>query len=199
MPFKVLLCPIVSRSRFVTFWRVPKRLYTRNPTRPAKRSSGRTQRLRSARSLRTSSALFPNTFLMRENPTLPWSLPRNGSPSFESRSFRCDPTFSDTISAGNVIGIELADGQVVRPGNSLPLTVSKGKEQIAVPDIKGTSWTTAKKALMDLGFVIAFKNDSSKAIVATGLGDFATVSSVSPSGSTQVDKGSTVTVGLSIG
>ena len=108
-------------------------------------------------------------------------------------------TFSDTISAGNVIGIELADGQVVRPGNSLPLTVSKGKEQIAVPDIKGTSWTTAKKALMDLGFVIAFKNDSSKAIVATGLGDFATVSSVSPSGSTQVDKGSTVTVGLSIG
>jgi beta-lactam-binding protein with PASTA domain len=108
-------------------------------------------------------------------------------------------TYSDTIAAGNVVGIELADGQVVRPGNSVSLTVSKGKEQIAVPDIKGTPWTSAKKALTDLGFVIAFKNDSSRAIVATGLGDFATVSSVSPSGSTQVDKGSTVTVGLSIG
>ena len=108
-------------------------------------------------------------------------------------------TYSDKISAGNVIGIELAGGQVVRPGNSVSLTISRGKEQIAVPDIKGTPWTTAKKALTDLGFVIAFKNDSSKAIVATGLGDLATVSSVSPSGGTQVDKGSTVTVSLSIG
>jgi beta-lactam-binding protein with PASTA domain/tRNA A-37 threonylcarbamoyl transferase component Bud32 len=97
-------------------------------------------------------------------------------------------TFSDTVPSGNVIGIELADGQVVRPGNSLPLTVSKGKEQIAVPDIVNMTWDKAKKALTDAGFVPSYNR------AADLLPPAFTVSKTNPLAGTMVDKGSTVKV-----
>jgi serine/threonine protein kinase/beta-lactam-binding protein with PASTA domain len=97
-------------------------------------------------------------------------------------------TYSDTIPSGNVIGIELADGQVVRPGNSVSLTVSKGKEQIAVPDVVGKSWDKAKKALIDAGFVPSYNR------VADLLPTSFTVSKTTPPAGTMVDKGSSVKV-----
>jgi len=97
-------------------------------------------------------------------------------------------TYSDTISAGNVIGIELADGQVVRPGNSVSLTISRGKEQIAVPDVVNLTWDKAKKALTDAGFVPSYNR------AADVLPPVFTVSKTSPAAGTMVDKGSTVKV-----
>ena len=101
-------------------------------------------------------------------------------------------TFSDTIPAGNVIGIELADGQVVRPGNSLPLTVSKGKEQIAVPDIVGMSWDKAKKALTAASFTFTYDN---KAVADIFPASFR-VATTNPAFGQSADKGSSVKVTL---
>jgi serine/threonine protein kinase/beta-lactam-binding protein with PASTA domain len=105
-------------------------------------------------------------------------------------------TFSDSIPAGNVIGIELADGQVVRPGNSVSLTVSKGKEQVAVPDVVGQTWAAGKKMLTDAGFKIKFADGISELISIAP--NSAIVKSIQPGTGTQVDKGSTVVVTLKV-
>jgi beta-lactam-binding protein with PASTA domain len=102
-------------------------------------------------------------------------------------------TYSDTIPAGRVIGIELATGQVVRPGSSVSLTLSKGKEQVAVPVVLNMAWPDAKAALQSAGFSIKFKNLASQAVAGFNTG---TVTSISPDQGTLVDKGSTVIVNL---
>jgi beta-lactam-binding protein with PASTA domain/tRNA A-37 threonylcarbamoyl transferase component Bud32 len=101
--------------------------------------------------------------------------------------------YSDTIGAGGVVGIELTKGQIVHPGDTVSLTMSKGKEQVAVPQVVGMSWPAAKAALQSAGFAIKFKNPSSAAVAAFNVG---TVTSVSPAQGTMVDKGSTVVINL---
>ncbi|MHC5796615.1 Stk1 family PASTA domain-containing Ser/Thr kinase [Lacisediminihabitans sp. FW035] len=96
--------------------------------------------------------------------------------------------YSDTVPKGNVIGIDLATGAVVRPGDPISLTISKGKEQIAVPDVVGLSWDKAKKALADAGFVPSYNK------VADIAPSSFTVARTNPSAGTTVDKGSTVKV-----
>jgi beta-lactam-binding protein with PASTA domain/tRNA A-37 threonylcarbamoyl transferase component Bud32 len=101
--------------------------------------------------------------------------------------------YSDTIGAGGVVAIELAKGQIVHPGDTVSLSVSKGKEQVAVPQVVGMPWPAAKAALQSAGFAIKFKNPSSAAVAAFNVG---TVTSVSPAQGTMVDKGSTVVINL---
>ncbi len=102
--------------------------------------------------------------------------------------------YSDTIGAGGVIGIELTTGQIVRPGDTVSLTVSKGKEQVAVPAVVGMSWSAAQAALKAAGFAIKFKDSGSALLAAYNKG---TVSSVTPDQGALADKGSSVTVGMS--
>ena len=96
--------------------------------------------------------------------------------------------YSDTVPKGNVIGIDVADGAVIRPGDPISLTISKGKEQIAVPDVVGMSWDKAKAALTDAGFIPNY-NRAADAVALV-----VTVSKTTPSAGTMVDKGSTVKV-----
>ncbi len=109
--------------------------------------------------------------------------------------------YSDTIPKDMVIGIELPTGSdgnavAVHPGDRVNLTISRGKEQVQVPDVRGWTWTKAKQALTEAGFTIQFKNAPSRA--ASGFPDIATVSSLDPKPGSTVDKGSTVTVGLGL-
>jgi serine/threonine protein kinase/beta-lactam-binding protein with PASTA domain len=104
--------------------------------------------------------------------------------------------YSDTVPSGSVIGTDLADGAVIRPGDPISLTISKGKEQIAVPAVTGLSWAHAKVAIQAAGFTIKFKNPQSQALAALNSG---TVNSVNPTEGTSADKGSAITIGLSFG
>jgi serine/threonine protein kinase/beta-lactam-binding protein with PASTA domain len=104
--------------------------------------------------------------------------------------------YSDTVPSGSVIGTDLADGAVIRPGDPISLTISKGKEQIAVPAVTGLSWANAKVAIQAAGFTIKFKNPQSQALAALNSG---TVNSVNPTEGTSADKGSAITIGLSFG
>ena len=96
--------------------------------------------------------------------------------------------YSDSVPNGNVIGIELADGQVVRPGSSVSLTISKGKEQIAVPDVVNMTWDKAKAVLTAAGFVSSSGAEADRTPAAY------TVIKTSPDAGVSVDKGSAVKV-----
>jgi serine/threonine protein kinase len=101
--------------------------------------------------------------------------------------------YSDTIGAGGVVAIELTKGQIVHPGDTVSLSMSKGKEQVPVPQVVGMSWPDAQVALKAAGFAIKFDNKFSQ-FVAPSPGSI--VTSVSPAQGTMVDKGSTVVIGL---
>ncbi|CAN5423395.1 Stk1 family PASTA domain-containing Ser/Thr kinase [soil metagenome] len=96
--------------------------------------------------------------------------------------------YSDTVPTGNVIGVEVAEGAVIRPGDPISLTISKGKEQIAVPDVINMTWAKAKQTLLDAGF----KPSYNRAADAVAL--VVTVGKTDPAAGTMVDKGSTVKV-----
>ncbi|CAN5165914.1 Stk1 family PASTA domain-containing Ser/Thr kinase [soil metagenome] len=105
--------------------------------------------------------------------------------------------YNDRIGKGLVIGIDSSAGPV-KPGTTVTLILSKGKEQIAVPSIEGKVWNEAQKLLTDAGFVIKFKSGSDQ-ILANSLPSSATVKSSDPDGGQVVDKGSAVTVDLQSG
>ena len=100
--------------------------------------------------------------------------------------------FSDTVPKGDVIGIDVADGAVLRPGDPISLTISKGKEQIAVPDLVGMSWDRAKKALTDANFTFTYDNK----VAADTLPTFFQVVTTNPAFGQSADKGSNVKVTL---
>jgi beta-lactam-binding protein with PASTA domain len=68
------------------------------------------------------------------------------------------------------------------------LQLSKGPEQVAVPDVVGQNWAMAKKALTDAGFKVSYDNRVD--VFPT----FFTVSKTNPPAGTTVDKGSTIKV-----
>ena len=59
--------------------------------------------------------------------------------------------YSDTIEEGEVIKIELDEGQVLHPGDNVLLQTSRGPAPVDVPDIMGWTWGDAKAKLDELG------------------------------------------------
>ena len=100
--------------------------------------------------------------------------------------------YSDTVPKGNVIGIDVADGAILRPGDPISLTISKGKEQIAVPDVVGMSWDKAKKALTDASFTFTYDNK----FAADTLPTLFRVATSNPAFGQSADKGSNIKVTL---
>jgi len=105
-------------------------------------------------------------------------------------------SFSADIPAGQVIGLAPVDGPI-RPGDTVGLNVSKGPEQVAVPQVVGKLWRDAKALLEAAGFQIAYKNGISEFLA--GVPDSARVKSITPGEGELADKGSTVTVALEAG
>ncbi|MCW4384265.1 Stk1 family PASTA domain-containing Ser/Thr kinase [Salinibacterium sp. SYSU T00001] len=106
--------------------------------------------------------------------------------------------FHDTIEAGRVIRAQPQQDQAVVPeGGTVNLILSKGVEQVPVPDIEGATWRTARQQLTDAGFAVEFRNPISEFLSAVP--DNARVTYVDPPAGTPIDKGSTVTVGLAAG
>jgi len=105
--------------------------------------------------------------------------------------------FSQDVPKGAVVGLVTtkSDGSAlpIRVGDQVQLQISKGPEQVAVPDVVGKTWADAKKILTDAGFQIRFKSGNDQ-VLSTLNGS--TVKSIDPRPGTTVDKGSTVTVSL---
>ncbi|MGV9192818.1 Stk1 family PASTA domain-containing Ser/Thr kinase [Microbacterium sp. MC2] len=61
--------------------------------------------------------------------------------------------YSDTVEAGRVISVGAREGGgSFRPGDTVPLTVSKGPAPIEVPDVVGRNVAEAMQVLRDAGF-----------------------------------------------
>lgn len=101
--------------------------------------------------------------------------------------------WSDTIEAGKVIRLELPEGAVT-PGTELQFVISKGVEQVAVPEVEGKTWAEAKPIIEALGFEIVFRDTLSQTLA--GFPTEAVVRDINPDPGTLIDKGSIVNVRL---
>jgi eukaryotic-like serine/threonine-protein kinase len=93
---------------------------------------------------------------------------------------------SDTVEKGRVISASPAEGQKVDKGSTVSLTVSGGKTQVDVPDVRDKSFDEAKSELEAAGFKVTRKDQESTDK------DPGTVLAQDPAGGTQADDGSTV-------
>lgn len=101
--------------------------------------------------------------------------------------------FSRTVVKGAVIEQDRDPGVLVNAGSTVTLTVSKGKEIVAVPDVKGKPEAEAKDTLTRAGFAVTVKREFSDT-VAEGV-----VISQTPAAGTRAEKGSAVAVVVSQG
>ncbi len=58
--------------------------------------------------------------------------------------------YSDTVPAGQIISQSVAPGATIKAGETISLTVSLGKEQVAVPSMAGKTQAEAEAALAEL-------------------------------------------------
>jgi len=96
--------------------------------------------------------------------------------------------YSDTIPAGGVIKIELAEGQVLKPNDSVLLTTSKGPAPVDVPNLVGWTWRDAKAKLDELGIGYDYNKGADLAP------DLVTVKSTDPGAGTTIHRGDTIKV-----
>ncbi|MBV8234126.1 MAG: PASTA domain-containing protein, partial [Acidimicrobiia bacterium] len=92
--------------------------------------------------------------------------------------------FSDTVPPGQVIGTAPAAGASVPRGATVTLTVSKGPDMVAVPDVGGQSVPAATTTLQQAGLQVAGVDGSPDKKVTT----------TNPPAGTQVHRGSSVTL-----
>lgn len=72
---------------------------------------------------------------------------------YNNFKFREEPVFNEDIAKGYVINQNVPPETMVPKGTEIVLYVSKGKEQIVLPDVKGMDYEEAAARLEDLGFV----------------------------------------------
>lgn len=97
---------------------------------------------------------------------------------------KAEDAYSSSVPKGSVISQTPPTGTLL-PGETVTLTLSKGPEMIAVPDVDGLSRAAATKKLQDAGFKVS---------VQTFLGGVLDEVRASRPGSGSAPKGSTVTI-----
>ena len=87
------------------------------------------------------------------------------SPRYSSFQFTKVEQYSDQTSAGKVIAQNIDAGTKVSEGTTIELTVSKGPEQITMPEVVGSTYDDANARLTVLGFKVSrsdIPNDGSR-------------------------------------
>ena len=101
--------------------------------------------------------------------------------------------YNNEYAAGQIIDQEKAAGRVVKIGDTLKVTVSKGTRIVKIPDLKNYHYSSASKALEDIGLTsILVQMDSDD--IAKDL-----VVQTDPAASSEVEEGTTVKVFISLG
>jgi len=94
--------------------------------------------------------------------------------------------FSDTVPRGDVISASPAPGTTVDRGTTVTLQASRGKEQVAVPNVEGKTEDNARNAIEGAGLRVGNVTQEASDKPA------GTVLSQSPAANKHVDKGSAV-------
>lgn len=98
---------------------------------------------------------------------------------------RADDVYSTSVPEGSVASQSPANGALTR-GDTVTITVSKGPEMVAVPEVKGLTEAQAKQKLEAAGFSVKVDKFFG--------GVLDEVTATRPSGGQRVEKGSTVTI-----
>jgi serine/threonine-protein kinase len=94
--------------------------------------------------------------------------------------------FSDTVKSGRVIETSPPEGSTVRKGSTVTLVVSRGREKVAVPDVKGKTREEAERLLRQADLEAAV-TEREEADAEPG-----TVLEQDPAAGTRIAKGRTV-------
>ncbi|HEU0256950.1 MAG TPA: Stk1 family PASTA domain-containing Ser/Thr kinase [Microbacteriaceae bacterium] len=98
-------------------------------------------------------------------------------------------SYSDTVPKDHVISAAPASNPPLHKGDAIILTISKGPQQVPVPDVTGMSIKDAEKTLAQAGFHVNVKTNVPKPLWSV----IDPVSTDPPAG-TPVDKGAKVTI-----
>ncbi|MDE5862727.1 MAG: Stk1 family PASTA domain-containing Ser/Thr kinase [Lachnospiraceae bacterium] len=107
--------------------------------------------------------------------------------------YEIEREYSETFKEGIVISQSIDDDTVLQEGDRVKLIISKGIEEINVPDVVGKSLEEAKSLLTAAGFVVDEREEYDEEIEKD------TIISQTPDGNTTAAKGSTVTIVISKG
>ena len=102
-----------------------------------------------------------------------------------------DDVYSDDVSQGKIAGQDTAAGSSANKGDTVVFHVSKGEEQITIPNVVGMSQSDATNKLESAGFSVNTTNASSDSV------DKGDVIKQSKTGT--ASKGTTVTITISTG
>lgn len=105
-----------------------------------------------------------------------------------------EDVFHDTVPPGLVVGSEPEAGQVIRKFQPVSLSVSKGPELFALPELSGNSLEAAKTALNEAGMALGQITEVYDETAAAG-----TVLAQTPRGGTPVPHGTPVKLTVSKG
>jgi serine/threonine-protein kinase len=105
-----------------------------------------------------------------------------------------DSINSDNIENGLVAGQTPAAGSTAKAGDTITYQLSKGAENISVPDVTGMSESKARSTLQSDGFNVTTTDSRYSDTYAEG-----EVISQSPSSGTQQSKGTTISIVVSLG
>jgi eukaryotic-like serine/threonine-protein kinase len=113
---------------------------------------------------------------------------------YHFRVTRVDEEYHDTVPAGEVLAQSPGAGRTRPQRGEVGLTLSRGIEQVTVPELSGKTQEEAAAALADAGLAGEFTEEYSDAVPTAGR----VVAQATAAGET-VDKGSTVVVTVSRG
>ncbi len=111
-----------------------------------------------------------------------------------------EAVFDETVESGKVVSWTVPDSPTLTAGGTVPkgttilVVLSKGPSPLAVPDVSGQTFDAAKASLEALGFVVTQGADVFSPSLAAGL-----VAVQTPASATELQKGETITLGLSKG
>ncbi|MFD0994840.1 Stk1 family PASTA domain-containing Ser/Thr kinase [Pseudoclavibacter chungangensis] len=101
--------------------------------------------------------------------------------------------FSSTVPAGVVLEQQTTTDPV-RPGDTINLVVSKGKDLVEVPNVVGKSASEAKAALEAAGFAVTMSQVPSGTVMPGNVLNSLRIKTTNPAAGTQAERGSTVDI-----
>lgn len=105
-----------------------------------------------------------------------------------------ESVYTDEMEAGRVFKQSPKGKDKAKKGSKINLTVSQGKEQIDVPDVRGMSHAEASNAITQAGFAVGKISEQESDSVESGK-----VISTDPAGGSKANKGSTINIVISKG
>ncbi|PSO49147.1 MAG: hypothetical protein BRC32_00275 [Actinobacteria bacterium QS_8_72_14] len=81
---------------------------------------------------------------------------------------RVDRVYSDTVDEGDVIAQSVRGGEDIEQGSDVVLQVSRGVQQVEVPDVAGMTRSEAEQALADAGLTLDVSREYSDTVPSAG-------------------------------